>query len=163
MVALPQRFNVADVPESEFELIPPGTYKAMIVENDMKTTKGGDGAYLEIKIQLEDGRSLKERLNIQNKNETAVMIAYQTLAKICKACNKMTVQDIDELQNIRFMIEVAVEKGKPYKDKDGVEKQGYDQNTIKKYMSLNDAAQAPSAPATEAAQASNDPPWKRKK
>lgn len=159
MVQLPSRFNVADVPESEFELIQPGTYKAMIVESEMKATKGGDGAYLELKIQLEDGRSLKERLNIQNKNETAVMIAYQTLAKICKACNKTSVQNTDELHNIRFMIEVAVEKGKPYKDKDGVEKQGYDQNTIKRYMSLNDAVQSTAAPTAEA---TATPPWKKK-
>lgn len=162
MVALPQRFNVADVPESEFELIPPGTYKAMIVESEMKATKDGQGAYLEMKIQLEDGKSIKERLNIQNKNETAVTIAYQTLAKICKACNKTSVQNTDELHNIRFMIEVAVEKGKPYKDKDGVEKQGYDQNTIKKYMSMNDAV-APTQSAASDAPASADPPWKRKK
>lgn len=162
MAVLPARFNVADVPESEFELIPPGVYKAMITESEMKATKDGQGAFLELKIQLEDGRSLKERLNIQNKNETAVTIAYQTLAKICKACNKTSIADTNELHNIRFMIEVAVEKGKPYKDKEGVEKQGYDQNTIKKYMSVNDAV-APTQSAASDAPAPADPPWKRKK
>lgn len=157
MVALPQRFNVADVPEDEYELIPPGVYKAMITESEMKATKGGDGAYLELKIQLDDGKSIKERLNIQNKNETAVRIAYQTLAKICKACNKTSVQNTDELHNIRFMVEVTVEKGKPYV-KDGETKQGNDQNAIKKYMSLNDAAQS----ASPVQESSATPPWKKK-
>lgn len=162
MAVLPARFNVADVPESEFELIPPGVYKAMITESEMKATKDGQGAFLELKIQLEDGRSLKERLNIQNKNETAVTIAYQTLAKICKACNKTSIADTNELHNIRFMIEVAVEKGKPYKDKEGVEKQGYDQNTIKKYMSVNDSVVV-NTPATQSLVSTVEPPWKKKK
>ena len=163
MVQLPQRFNVADVPEDEYEVIPPGNYVAMITESDMKPTKDGEGAYVELKIQLDGGRVLFERLNIQNKNEKAVEIAYKTLAKICNACNKTSIQKTEELHNIRFKVDVEVEKGKPY-FKDGVQKDGNDQNRIKKYYSINEAS---AAPASGKAPASADdaalPPWKRAK
>ena len=158
MVALPQTFNTADVEDSEFELLPPGEYECMILESEMKATSAGDGAYLQMKIQTKEGRILFERLNIQNKNQQAVDIAYRTLKKMCEAIGKTSIRDTNELHNKRFIAVVEVEKGKPYM-KDGEQKEGRDQNRIKSYKSVGGEAPASgNAPSTPAA---NTPPWKK--
>jgi hypothetical protein len=161
MVALPQSFNTADVEDGDFEPVQPGEYEAMILESEMKATKDGNGAYVQLKIQLKNGRILFERLNIQNKNEQAVEIAYRTLKKICEACGKTSIKDTTELHNKRMLVVLEIEKGKPY-EKDGVTKEGRDQNRIKAYKSINggvaESASGNAAPSTPAA---NTPPWKR--
>lgn len=151
MVALPRQFNTADVPDDEFQPIPAGVYTGVITESEMKATNDGTGAYIQLKIELENGRVLFERLNIQNKNETAMKIAYQTLAKICEACGKSTISDTNELHNKRMKLQIEIEKGKPYM-KDGEEKPGRDQNVIKKWMPY--AQETPAAAAT-----ANKAPW----
>lgn len=172
MVALPNSFNTADVGDDEYEVIQPGEYEAMIIESEMKATKpkegeiGSSGAYVQLKIQLKNGRILFERLNIQNKNEKAVEIAYRTLKKICEAVGKTSIKDTTELHNKRFLAVVEVEKGKPYM-KDGVEKEGRDQNTIKAYKQFGatnntgGAAEPASGNAASSPAAANVPPWKR--
>lgn len=162
MVALPNSFNTADVGEDEYEVVQPGEYEAMIIESEMKATKDETGAYVQLKIQLKNGRILFERLNIQNKNEKAVEIAYRTLKKICEAVGKTSIKDTTELHNKRMTVVVAVEKGKPYM-KDGVEKEGRDQNTIKAYKQLNTggAAEPASGNAASSPASANVPPWKR--
>lgn len=164
MVALPNSFNTADVGDDEYEVIQPGEYEAMIIDSEMKASKNGDGAYVQLKIQLKNGRILFERLNIQNKNEKAVEIAYRTLKKICEAVGKTSIKDTSELHNKRFTAVVEVEKGKPY-EKDGQMKDGRDQNTIKAYKSLNNntggAAEPASGNAASSPSAANVPPWKR--
>lgn len=161
MVALPSTFNTADVPEDSFEPVQPGQYEAMITESEMKATKDGMGAYLQLKIELDGGRILFERLNLQNKNDKAVEIAYRTLGKICEAIGKTSIKDSNELHNKRFIAVVEIEKGKPY-IKDGEEKPGRDQNVIKKYLpyggtTTNKEAAGGSASSSAAA----SPPWKR--
>lgn len=159
MVMLPNAFNTADVGDDEFEIIQAGEYEAMIIESEMKATKDENGAYVQLKIQLKNGRILFERLNIQNKNEKAVEIAYRTLKKICEAVGKTSIKDTTELHNKRFIAVVEVEKGKPYV-KDGETKEGRDQNRIKAYKQVG-GGQAASAESPSTPAASNTPPWKR--
>jgi hypothetical protein len=166
MAKLFEPFNIADVPENQYELIAPGKYQAMIVANTLKENKAKDGAYyeLEVSIQTPSGsKTLKEMLNIQNKNETAVRIAQQTLRDICIACNKTSIQDLDEVMNIRMLVNVVVEGvGKKYTDSTtGEEKESKGQNRIKKYEPYNANA------ATQQAQAStqatdNRPIWQKR-
>lgn len=160
MVALPQSFNTADVGDDEFEVVQPGEYEAMIIESEMKATKSGDGAYVQLKVQLKNGRILFERLNIQNKNEKAVEIAYRTLKKICEAVGKTSIKDTTELHNKKMLVVVEVEKGKPY-EKDGQMKDGRDQNTIKAYKQVGAEAGNASTAAASTPAAGNAPPWKR--
>lgn len=160
MVMLPNSFNTADVGDDEYEVIQPGEYEAMIIESEMKATKDGAGAYVQLKIQLKNGRILFERLNIQNKNEKAVEIAYRMLKKICEAVGKTSIKDTTELHNKRMLVVVEVEKGQPY-EKDGVMKEGRDQNRIKAYKPLGGAAEPASGNAASSPAAANVPPWKR--
>lgn len=172
MVALPQQYNTADLPDTGgIVLIPPGAYKAVIVDSEMKPTSKGNGQYLALKIVLTEGQyadtEFTERLNIINPNETAVQIAYKTLARISEAINMtQTPADSGQLHNKPFMLVVGTEDGKPWTDKDGAQREGKDKSIIKGYKPLGSVQTgqafnaAPSA-ATPAAVAT--PPWAAKK
>lgn len=159
---LPQQINVSELPDDDFEPVPPGIYEAMITANEMKTTNAGDGAYLLLTVQLDGGRILFERLNLQNKNEKAVEIAYKTLKKVCEAVGVTLLTNGDQLMNRRFKVAVEIEKGKPY-TKDGEQKEGRDQNVIKKWIPYTEAG-GDTAASSGGAPASTEslPPWKRK-
>lgn len=143
MVALPQTFNVADLPDTSGNtvLIPAGQYKAVIVSSEFKDTSNGQGKYLALKVVLTEGQyantEFTERLNLVNQNQKAVEIAYKTLARISEAVGmSQTPSDSNQLHNKPFMVDIATEVGEPWKDKDGVERQGKDKSVIKKYHKL---------------------------
>jgi hypothetical protein len=110
-------FNAAEVaPNEGFDVIPPGEYEACITASEMKATKDGTGSYLNLEIQILNGqfqnRKLFEKLNLVNRNETAVTIAKGTLSAICRAVNVLTPNDSSELHNLPLRISVGVEKRK---------------------------------------------------
>lgn len=183
MAKLEGEFNVNDVPErEEFTPVPPGSYTAMIVESEIKTTNaGGEMIVLEIDIQEGEhaGRKIFERLNIKNENQKAVDIAYRTLAEIGKALGKTTIKDTQELHNKRLTINVKVDPAKPYV-KDGVTHPGSPQNSVTRYLPFVSGAQMMTQTVSTSSQSSapinttqpsgvqeqaaaSVPPWKRKK
>jgi hypothetical protein len=110
-------FNANEVePNVGFEPLPPGDYEACIVASEFKTTKNGDGQYLDLELSILNGqyqnRRLFEKLNLKNANETAVQIAQGTLSAICRAVNVLQPNDSSELHNRPLRISVGVEKRK---------------------------------------------------
>jgi hypothetical protein len=134
----------------------------MVKESDMKPTANGRGNYIQLNLEIlegeHQGRTLIERLNIDNPNQQAVDIAQRTLNAICVAVGKMSIADTQELHNIPMIAVVKVDPPKPY-IKDGVEQPGTASNSIRTYKPVTAAAPAAAAPAASAAPAS--PPWKR--
>lgn len=166
-------------PSNSFEPIPKGKYLVIITESEIKSTKAGDGQYLQLVHEIVDGqykgRKLWARLNIVNRNKTAEDIAQRTLSALCRAAGVMNLQDSTQLHNIPVVADVKVSK-------DG------EQNEIVTYAAAGAQRQAmgfqqqgnssmaahgaPSAsavpvsadPSTDAApQSSSVPPWKRGK
>ena len=76
-------------PNESFDPLSNGDYLCIITASEMKPTKSGDGAYLELELQVlegpHQGRKLWDRLNLNNANETAVRIARGALSSICRA------------------------------------------------------------------------------
>jgi len=174
MAQLGMVINADEIPERTggYALLQPGTYTAMITESEMKPTSSGEMLVLTVDVPDEGGKII-ERLNLKNKSEVAEKIAYQTLGEIIRAVGKTTIKDSDELHNKRMTVDVVVDPAKPYV-KDGVEKPGYPQNRIRKYMVHGSVANqktesvqaAPSAASPAQAQPAssgeNLPPWKRR-
>lgn len=146
-------FNANDVePNTAFEPLPAGWYKAAFIESEEKPTKAQTGSYLQLKTQIIEGdhagRILFERLNLNNPNETAVDIAKRTLSAICRAVGVMTPRNSSDLHDKPFMVKVAV---KPARE-------GYDaSNEIKGYEPVGSGAKAETSSTGSAT-----PPWKRK-
>lgn len=97
---------------NDFTPVPPNDYKVIITKSEFKKTKAGTGHYLSLQMKIIEGeykgRILFENLNLDNPNPTAVEIANKALNTICKACNKVGVQDSEELHGIPMIATVAV-------------------------------------------------------
>jgi hypothetical protein len=110
-----ENFDASTVePATGFDIIPDGKYSAIIIDSEMKDTKAGTGQYLQLVFEIIGekfkGRRLWSRLNLVNKNETAVKIAQAELSAICRAVGIMTPRDSSTLHNIPLIIDVGQEK-----------------------------------------------------
>lgn len=101
-------------PDSGYDVVPAGWYNALIDESELKPTKDGSGAYLQVRYNIIDGqfanRKIFSRLNIRNSNPVAQEIAYKQLSAIAHAVGVMHVQDSSQLHGIPMKIKVKVRK-----------------------------------------------------
>jgi hypothetical protein len=92
--------NSVEPPDS-FDVLPPGDYAVVIEKAEVKTTKKGDGHYLEICTQITEGPAVKRKLwsrfNIDNPSEVAQRIGQSQLAGLCKATGIAVIRDESEL------------------------------------------------------------------
>jgi len=120
-------FDANTVEPASFDVIPAGSYEAVITDSEMKATTTG-GEMLVLSLQILNGeyqnRKVWDRLNLKNKSDTAVQIAKGTLSSICRAVGVMTPKDSSELHNKPMLIKIAIQ---PAKGEYG------ESNTIKSY------------------------------
>jgi len=144
-------FNANEVePSSDFEVIPPGKYVAVITDTEVKKNKAGTGSYLQLTFQVIEGefknRFLWARLNLDNPNATAVKIARAELSAICRAVGVLQPKDSCELHNLPLVITVKSRKRTDT---------GEAVNEVKGYARREVATGQPQQANT------NTPPWKR--
>jgi len=147
-------------PNDSFDPVPNGDYLCIISSSEMKPTKAGDGAYLELELEVIEGpckgRKLWDRLNLNNANETAVKIAKGTLSAICRAIGVLQPTDSCELHDIPLMVKVVCKK-RSDTDELTNEVKGY-----KKREAQSPVSTPNSAPSSAAAETNGSvPPWKR--
>jgi hypothetical protein len=153
-------FNANDVPpQTPFEPVPNGKYRAHIVDSEVKPTKDGRGKYLQLEWEILDGefkgRKLWDRLNIVNSSETAQKIGQSQLSAVCHATGMLKLGNSSQLHHIPVLIKVVVKQSP-----------GYDpQNEVKGYEAIGGAAPAAAAPtaASNASPAAAAPAWAQKK
>lgn len=145
-------FDASQVePSVALQPIPAGPYIAIITESESKATKAGDGRYLQLTFQIIEGehkgRLVWARLNLENKNQTAVEIARAELSAICRAVGVMKPNDSAALHNIPLEITVGLKR------RDDTGELG---NVIKGY------ARRESSPRPATAIPGSTAPWARK-
>lgn len=91
-----------------FKAIPPGEYQVYIESSEFKTTKKGNGEYLECVLVVATGEyensKVFVRLNLINENADAVRIAKSQLRALCEATvGQPFVNDSSMLHNRVFM------------------------------------------------------------
>lgn len=154
MVAL--NFNASQVqPNQALEAIPSGQYPVVIVRSEEKPTRAGDGFYIELEMQVQggqyNGRKVFDRLNIKNKNEQAVTIAYSTLSAICHVTGRLNIQDTQQLHGVPF---IAVVSKLERNDQPG---SGNMTNEVKGYKDIN--GNDPGFGGQSTSQQNNAPNW----
>lgn len=112
MVAL--NFSARTVaPNASLEPLPSGTYDAIITNSQEKPTKDGQGSYVEFEFTVRhpdpslNNRKVFDRLNLRNKSQQAVDIAYGTLSAICHVTQRYDIQDTAQLHGIPLKVIVA--------------------------------------------------------
>lgn len=156
-------FDASRVAPSEaMDAIPAGWYNAMIDDSELKPTKDGQGAYLQVRFTVIDGqyvnRKVFKRLNIRNNNPQAQEIAFRELSAICHAVGRLQVNDSQELHGLPMKIKVKVRPASGDYEAS---------NDISGYKNINDPSvtvgptAAPAAPAAPwgAANVTSAPAW----
>ncbi|CAN5149240.1 hypothetical protein BH10PLA2_BH10PLA2_19890 [soil metagenome] len=155
MANLNGEFDATQVePAAPMEAVPPGEYVMQVKNSEMKSTKSGNGQYLQLDMEITEGdfkgRMIFERLNLDNPNETAVEIANRTLSAICHAVGVLKVRDSSQLHYKRMLVRVDVEK-----------RDGYSaQNVVKAYKAL-DGTVAQAAESSSAGATTKKPNWSK--
>lgn len=150
-------FNANQVkPMESRDVLPAGTYTAVITESEMKPTKAAGGERLNLTFQIiegeHEGRKVWAGLNLKNANPKAEEIAMRELSSICRAVGVITPKQSEDLHDKPLVIKVKVRPA------DG---QYAASNEINGYEPLSGAAPAATTTTTEPAAASkNLPPWK---
>lgn len=143
-------YDPKQVADSDYDALPAGEYKAVIVESERKPTKSGGGHLLNVKFQIIDGqyknRTVFDRFNLWNASEKAKLIAQQQFKKVCEAVNVMSPKDSSELHMKPLMIKLAV-----------TEYEGKERNEVKGYKAALSGAS--SAPAEKTATAGKPAGW----
>ena len=149
MASLSGGFKQSEVPDSKFDALPEGEYRALIVESALKPTKKAGGELIEIKWQILDGpyknRTVFDRVNWKNSNPTAQTIGRQQLKKIAKAVGapeEFSDTSILHMKPCLILIKVGEYNGEP-------------NNEVKSYKA---ALPSSSQPATTAATATAGKP-----
>lgn len=148
-------------PQGDYTPLPAGEYKVVITKSEKKPTKAGTGAFLELEMQVVDGqhkgRTVKDRLNIWNPNQTAAEIASRQLSAICHATGVMTPRASEMLHGITMVAGVVV------KERD--DKPGAFTNEVKSYKKSTATAAvsmvAQSAVAADASVGGDKAPWEK--
>lgn len=112
MAFLPSVFDANTVtPAAELGALPAGEYLVAITDSAMEYTKSGDGQFLKLVFTVLDGAhkgaKVFDRLNLINRNPTAVEIAQQSLSAICHATGVLVVRDSAQLHNVPLRIKIA--------------------------------------------------------
>lgn len=117
-------FDPASAPASatkSFEPLPRGSYNAIIIDSDIKSTKAGTGEYIELEMQIVDGeytgRRIWERLNVNNPNKQAEDIAKAALGALCMAVGVDDLTDTEQLHDIPFVIGVEIDRKDPTRNR----------------------------------------------
>ena len=145
-----------------------GKHIVKIVDADLTPTKDDKGGMAVFTVEAIDpqdpdfGRTMDYRLNIHHSNPKTVEIARAQLSALCHVTGVYQVQDLQQLFNIPFMVEVANQKltadqqarkdagenVEPYKEIKAV----YDTGGAKPGQSRTNAAPAQTAQHQQAAQ-----------
>lgn len=161
MAFLEQTFSVEDLPVSinnNFEPLPEGWYTAAISGAEIKTTKAGNGQYINVKYTIigptHQGRVVFGMINIKNPNTQAEEIGRQQLGEIMRAIGLAKVSDTDQLigGNLSIKLKITPANG------------NYDaSNSVYGFKaSGNGIALAPKETSIPPADGKAQPPWAAK-
>ena len=133
--------------------LPKGEYPAIIIDTDIKTTKAGDGQYIELAMQVIDGehsgRRIWDRLNVSNPNKQAEDIAKAALQSLCLAVGVSTLTDTGELHDKPFILQLDIDRKDPTR------------NRVMAYLPPLTAGAAAMAASRQTPAAPSKKPWEK--
>lgn len=116
---LGQPFDARQVDPASFAAPPIlADYHVIITESEAKPTADQTGGYVQFDLQILDpGPYLNSkwpyRLNLYNKSQQTVEIAYRQLSAICYVTGVFNVSDTRQLHNIPFIATIGPQKDNP--------------------------------------------------
>lgn len=134
--------------------VPAGEYLAKVVKSELTDNSKGTGKVLKFEYEIIGGdyagSRIRDALNWENPNPTAVEIGRARLTSICLACNKIKIASTEELHGVPMKIKVALEDN-TWTNSEGKEIK----STRNNVTSFSKATTATAAPKSD----SGDAPW----
>lgn len=134
-------------PTTDFDVIPPGKYLALIETAEVKPTRAGNGHIIKLMMQILDGkykgRKLFDNINIDNPNEQCVEIGMRTLSALGRALNLAVITDTAQLVGGIVVVHVKVQN---------------EQNNVRTYSESTPATTQPTQPSPQQQAPSVAPP-----
>ena len=161
MAFLEQAYSLDDLPVSQcFEPLPEGWYTATITNAEIKTTKAGNGQYINVKYTIigptHQGRMVFGMVNIKNPNPKAEEIGRQQLGEIMRAIGLSKVSDTDQLIGGSLSIKLKITPANgDYEASNNV-------SSFKALAGGIPAMPKPSAMPTQSPSTDRAPPWAAK-
>lgn len=120
-----ESYEFVEGTNNEYDLLPDGWYSASIKEVDLRTTKAGNGNYLNVRYDImgptHAGRVVFGMITVRNPNQTAERIGREQLSSLAAAIGmKEMPHDTDELVGGTLMINVKTRKSEQYGDSNEV-------------------------------------------
>ena len=157
MSFLEHTIDIKDLPENEstgdFSPLPEGEYSVTIKAAEVKATKAGDGSYINLRLDVNEGKYAKRVLfamiTLRNKSDKAESIGKGQLRDVMSACGIGSLSDTDQLLGHNLIVRVGQR-----------EYNGTMQNDVKGYKTAG--ASAPTISAAPQASGKAAPPWAKK-
>ena len=120
-------FNLNEVEEEkEMQVMPPGKYRGVVANSELKRTKAGTGMYLAVEFVISQpeqfkGRKVFDIINVQNPNETAQEIGTARLKAIC-VHGGLDASNVgaDSIKGVEVGLKLGVEVDAKYGEKNRV-------------------------------------------
>ena len=107
------KYDISDYEPKDFDLIPEGTYEAMIVNSEMCPNKANNGHYLKFEYKLtaeHAGRRVFDYINVSHPKEEVVRIGRQKLGELVHATlGKTDMQNTEQLHGIPLLLHIVIE------------------------------------------------------
>lgn len=113
---MPQiNFDASQVdPSIPFEILPADKYVVEITKSELKPTKSGNGAFLELEYSVLEGKyqghKVWDRLCLEHPTQKTVEIARANLSAICHAVGVMQLKDSTQLHHLPLVVTVKTKK-----------------------------------------------------
>lgn len=109
--------DLSNVEEQKgFEVVPQGDYLVIVDDAQVKDTKSGTGAYINVKFLITEGeyknRAIFNMFNIKNDNQQAVKIGLEQLKAFLKISGYKTPESIESVTDLIGLTATAVVKNK---------------------------------------------------
>lgn len=104
-------FNADEHEPSSYEQIPEGTYRAWVIESELRETKAGNGSYLNLKLEIIDGpmkgRTIYTMIMREHPKQKVVDIGNSQLADLCRATGVLAPKRSEDLHEKPLGIRVV--------------------------------------------------------
>ena len=109
-----------------YEVLPNGEYTVACTDAIVKTTKTGNGSYINAEFTIREGnhegRKLFQNFTLTNPNETAVNIGRGQIKSflIASGATSFTLKSVSDLCGKTAIAKVAIEKSEEYGDRNKI-------------------------------------------
>ena len=108
-------FNAAEVEPSSFDVIPSGTYEAVISNSESRPMKSGNGMGFNFEFEIisgeQKGRKVFCWITFEHRTSPdAQRIGREQLSAMCRAVGVTQLNDTAQLHNLPMMITVAIDR-----------------------------------------------------